>query len=72
MQSFPMWLYLVLNKRGIVIAGIFGNQPMFDPDFITGIKENGFPMQIAFKNRIPKGAPKSVRGFIAGGGAEHS
>lgn len=57
----------VLNSRGIVIAGIFGNKELFDPSFKESIEKGGFPKQVSSRNRIPTGAGKSVLDFTVGG-----
>ena len=61
----------VLNKRGIVIAGIIGDENRFDPNFIARIKASGFPKEISTKNRIPSGAEESALDYSVGGQKIH-
>lgn len=61
----------VLNKRGIVIAGILGDRERFASDFIEKVKESGFPKEISTQNRIPSGAKESALDFSVGGQKIH-
>jgi predicted Zn finger-like uncharacterized protein len=61
----------VLNKRGIVIAGILGDETRFAGDFIEKIKESGFPKEISTQNRIPSGEKESAKDFLVGGQKIH-
>ena len=61
----------VLNKRGIVIAGILGDRSRFMEDFIEKVKESGFPKEISTQNRIPSGEKESAKDFIGGGQKIH-
>ena len=61
----------VLNKRGIVIAGIFGDTKRFATDFVEKAKKSGFPKEISTKNRIPRGETESALDFTVGGQKIH-
>ena len=61
----------VLNKRGIVIAGIFGDEKRFDPNFISRIETTGFPKEISTQNRIPSGEKESALDYDVGGQKIH-
>ena len=61
----------VLNKRGIVIAGILGDEKRFAQDFVTRVKAGGFPKEISTQNRIPSGAKESALDYSVGGQKIH-
>lgn len=61
----------VLNKRGIVIAGIFGDEKRFDPGFIARVKTSGFPKEISTRNRVPGGNKESALDYSVGGQQIH-
>lgn len=61
----------VLNKRGVVVAGILGDQDRFAPDFIERVKTSGFPKEISTQNRIPSGQRESATDFSVGGQEIH-
>jgi len=61
----------VLNKRGVVVAGILGHQDRFAPDFIERVKTRGFPKEILAQNRIPSGQKESAADFSMGGQEIH-
>lgn len=61
----------VLNKKGIVVAGIFGNLQRFSPDFSAKVKESGFPKDIVAQNPISPGARSSAKSFVVGGKKIH-
>jgi HAMP domain-containing protein len=61
----------VLNKRGVVIAGILGDEKRFDPTFIDRVKESGFPKEISTQNRIPSGKNESAMDYSVGGQKIH-
>lgn len=61
----------VINKRGVVIAGILGDRDRFAPDFIESVTTNGFPKEISTINRIPSGQRESAADFTAGGQEIH-
>lgn len=61
----------VLNKKGIVIAGIFGDLKRFSPDFAARVKKQGFPKEIPLQNRIPRGKKESAKDLIVGGQKIH-
>jgi HAMP domain-containing protein len=50
----------VLNKKGVVVAGIFGESERFSPGFRQTVKEKGFPKEIVSKNQIPSGSKESA------------
>lgn len=57
----------VLNKKGVVVSGLFSNLQRFSPDFIAMVKKEGFPKNLSLQNRIPDGAKKSEKDLTAGG-----
>lgn len=61
----------VLNKKGIVIAGIFGDLKRFSPGFTAKVKKQGFPKGLSLQNRIPKGKKESAKDLIVGGQKIH-
>jgi predicted Zn finger-like uncharacterized protein len=61
----------ILNKRGIVIAGILGDRNRYNPEFIEKAKTSGFPREISTQNRIPDGKTESASDFSAGGQKIH-
>jgi predicted Zn finger-like uncharacterized protein len=61
----------VLNDKGIIIAGIFGNKKRFDPNFIKKINESGFPREISNQNRIPMDKNESALDYLIGGKKIH-
>lgn len=50
----------VIDKKGIVIAGILGDSKRFSADFLKKVKENGFPKEISTQNKISDGEKKSA------------
>lgn len=50
----------VLNKKGVVVAGIFGDKERYSPGFMEEVKEKGFPKEITTQNLIPSGANESA------------
>jgi methyl-accepting chemotaxis protein len=42
----------VINKRGIPIAGIFGDLDRFDPNFASLVKHEGFPRNLVKENTL--------------------
>lgn len=61
----------VLNKKGVVIAGIFGDNERFTPEFMQTVKEQGFPKEISTQNLIPSGEKESSLDFSVGGQKIH-
>ncbi|MCP4719340.1 MAG: HAMP domain-containing protein [Desulfobacteraceae bacterium] len=61
----------VLNKRGIVIAGILSDNKLFDAEFRERVKGKGFPKEISSRNRIPIGLKKNTLDFTVGGQKIH-
>lgn len=57
----------VLNKKGINVAGIFGDVQRFSPEFSAKVKETGFPKEIVVQNQIRPGSNVSAKDFIIGG-----
>jgi predicted Zn finger-like uncharacterized protein len=62
---------LVLNEKGIIIAGIFGDKKRFDSNFINNVNESGFPWEISTQNRIPTGKNESTSNYLIGGKKIH-
>lgn len=61
----------VFNKKGIAIAGIFGDLKRFSPDFVARVKREGFPKELSLQNRIPRGKKESAKGLMVGGQKIH-
>lgn len=61
----------VLNKKGILVAGILGDSERFSPAFMQAVTENGFPKEIASQNPIPNGAKESAKDFSVDGRKIH-
>jgi predicted Zn finger-like uncharacterized protein len=61
----------VLNKKGIVVAGIFGDTERFPAAFREEVKQKGFPKELASQNLIPNGAKESAADFSVGGHRIH-
>lgn len=61
----------VINKKGIVIAGIFGDTKRFSPGFVAKIKKEGFPKALSHQNRLPKGTKNIAKDLISGGQKIH-
>lgn len=60
-----------INKKGIVVAGIFGDLKRFSPGFVAKVKREGFPRELSLKNRIPRGKKESAKDFLIGGQTIH-
>ncbi|ACN14022.1 putative two domain sensory box histidine kinase (PAS/PAC domain/GGDEF domain protein) [Desulforapulum autotrophicum HRM2] len=70
--SLPGVAYVsVLNKRGIVIAGVLSDNELFDAKFRERVQGKGFPVEISSRNRIPIGLKKSTLDFSVGGQKIH-
>lgn len=61
----------VLNKKGKVVAGIFGDLQRFSPDFSAKVKETGFPKEVVAQNQIKAGEKTSSKVFVLGGKKIH-
>jgi predicted Zn finger-like uncharacterized protein len=61
----------VLNKKGVVVAGIFGDTERFSPGFMEEVKKEGFPKEISSQNLIPSGAKESAADFSIDGHKIH-
>jgi predicted Zn finger-like uncharacterized protein len=61
----------VINKKGMVVAGIIGDQARFTPDFVQKVEKDGFPKKIATLNRIPAGKTESALDLSMGGQKIH-
>lgn len=57
----------VINQRGFPIAGIFGDLDRFDPNFAQLVKQQGFPRDVAEKNRLTSNQAESFKTFTVGG-----
>ena len=60
----------VIDKKGIVIAGILGDSKRFSTDFVKKVKENGFPKEFS-QNKISEGEKKSAFDFLLDGRKIH-
>ena len=56
----------VINKRGIPIAGIFGDLKRFDPNFASLIKHEGFPRDLVKENVLHPGQEMSSKHLEVG------
>jgi HAMP domain-containing protein len=56
----------VINKRGIPIAGIFGDLERFDPHFASLVKHEGFPRDLVKENTLPPGQEMSSKHLVVG------
>lgn len=61
----------VTNKRGIVIAGIFGDIKRFPSKFAAKVKQEGFPTELSRQNLILKGKKHSAKDLMVGGQKIH-
>jgi HAMP domain-containing protein len=61
----------VLNKKGVVVAGILGDSERFSSSFMQTVKEKGFPKEIASKNPIASGSKESALDFSIDGHKIH-
>jgi HAMP domain-containing protein len=61
----------VLNKKGIIVSGIFGDVQRFSPEFSTKVKESGFPKEVVAYNPISPGSKESAKDFVLGGKKIH-
>jgi HAMP domain-containing protein len=61
----------VLNDKGTIIAGIFGDKKRFDSNFIKKVDESGFPREISTQNRIPVDKNESALDYLIGGKKIH-
>ncbi len=61
----------VLNKKGIVVSGIFGDVQRFSPEFAAKVKETGFPKEVVAQNPIGPGNTESAKDFVVGGKKIH-
>jgi len=57
----------VINKRNIVIAGVFAKPSLFEPAFLERAKDSGFPKELAVKNNLNAGEKKKGLEFAIGG-----
>ncbi len=57
----------ILNAKGGVIAGIFGNPGRFDNEFALKIKNTGFPADLAARNRLAAKEQSKAQTFAVGG-----
>ena len=61
----------VLNKKGIVVAGILGDSERFSSGFMQTVKEKGFPKEIVSQNPIPGGSKESAKDYSIDGHKIH-
>jgi HAMP domain-containing protein/DNA-directed RNA polymerase subunit RPC12/RpoP len=61
----------VLNKAGVTIAGIFGDEKRFNQKFIQEKNENGFPRIVSIQNNIPSGKYENASNYTLGGQKIH-
>jgi methyl-accepting chemotaxis protein len=57
----------VVNKKGVAIAGLFGDLDRFSSDFSTLVKDKGFPKDLATQNQVAAGQKESRRELTVGG-----
>lgn len=61
----------VINKKGIVVAGIIGDQARFTPDFTQKVEKEGFSREMVTLNSIPAGKSESAMDLSMGGQKIH-
>ncbi len=61
----------VINGKGQVVAGIFGDLKRFSADFVQKVEKNGFPKEISTRNKIPGKMQKSALDLSVGGQKIH-
>jgi predicted Zn finger-like uncharacterized protein len=59
--------FYVMNKKGMVLAGKFGKLDLFSRDFVVKVKEEGFPEDMALKNKMPRGLKRMRKELNVGG-----
>ncbi len=57
----------VINKRNIVIAGVFSKPSRFEPVFLEMVKKIGFPKELARKNNLNSNTSENSSEFTIGG-----
>lgn len=57
----------VINKRNIVIAGVFAKPSLFEPVFLGMVEKTGFPKELAGKNNLHANEKEKGREFTIGG-----
>jgi HAMP domain-containing protein len=61
----------VLNKEGVTIAGIFGDEKRFNQEFIQEKNENGFSTVVSTQDTIPNGKYENTLNYTLGGQKIH-
>jgi len=56
-----------VNKRGLAVAGIFGDTARFEPSFNALVKQQGFPRDIVETTKLPSGSDSGRTLFTVGG-----
>ncbi len=57
----------VVNKKGIVVAGLFNDLSNFDQVFAARVKAEGFPREVIEKNPLEGGVTENFARFVVGG-----
>lgn len=57
----------VINKRNIVIAGVFSKPSLFQPTFLEMVQRTGFPQELSRKNNLNPGEEEKSSEFTIGG-----
>jgi len=57
----------VINKRDIVIAGVFAKPSLFDSVFLEMVTNSGFPKELSNKNNLNGNETEKGREFVMGG-----
>ena len=57
----------VINKRNIVIAGVFSKPSLFQPTFMDMVTRGGFPQELARKNNLNPNEREKSAEFTIGG-----
>jgi len=57
----------VVNRKGIAIAGLFGDLDRFSKDFSELVKAKGFPRELALQNRLADGQKEGRSELNVGG-----
>jgi methyl-accepting chemotaxis protein len=56
-----------VNRRGIAVAGIFGDMDGFDRSFTELVKQKGFPKEIVEQTRLSEDSESAQTSFAIGG-----
>ena len=57
----------VLNSKGVVVAGIFGDKSRLVSSYQTRIRQEGFPTELSRINNVPNGREDAAKKILVGG-----